>query len=157
MRKLHFQIPTVRKRRRMLRMTMTKMMKGMKWKRQERKMTDLTTWGSERQCRDMKRHLLVLADYIYQSFVCIYFLTVLGTLCIYLRISEVCGVATICFVFSFSEPVNRKQSNPSLFDTHRSPARRSHIRLVEICQLQSNLMLNVLWCVTLKEPFHYHD
>uniref|UniRef100_A0A3Q4AMK7 ATPase family AAA domain-containing protein 2 n=1 Tax=Mola mola TaxID=94237 RepID=A0A3Q4AMK7_MOLML len=24
-------------------------------------------------------------------------------------------------------PVNRKQSNPSLFDTHRSPARRSHI------------------------------
>uniref|UniRef100_A0A7N6B3C4 ATPase family AAA domain-containing protein 2 n=1 Tax=Anabas testudineus TaxID=64144 RepID=A0A7N6B3C4_ANATE len=29
------------------------------------------------------------------------------------------------------EPVNRKQSNPSLFDTHRSPARRSHIRLVK--------------------------
>uniref|UniRef100_A0A4W6DZX5 ATPase family AAA domain-containing protein 2 n=1 Tax=Lates calcarifer TaxID=8187 RepID=A0A4W6DZX5_LATCA len=27
------------------------------------------------------------------------------------------------------EPVNRKQSNPSLFDTHRSPARRSHIRV----------------------------
>ncbi|XP_077409262.1 ATPase family AAA domain-containing protein 2B isoform X2 [Vanacampus margaritifer] len=26
------------------------------------------------------------------------------------------------------EPVNRKQSNPTLFDTHRSPARRSHIR-----------------------------
>lgn len=26
-------------------------------------------------------------------------------------------------------PVNRKQSNPSLFDTHRSPARRSHIRV----------------------------
>uniref|UniRef100_A0A8C3G347 ATPase family AAA domain containing 2B n=1 Tax=Cyclopterus lumpus TaxID=8103 RepID=A0A8C3G347_CYCLU len=25
--------------------------------------------------------------------------------------------------------VNRKQSNPSLFDTHRSPARRSHIRV----------------------------
>ncbi|XP_056284078.1 ATPase family AAA domain-containing protein 2B isoform X2 [Pseudoliparis swirei] len=25
------------------------------------------------------------------------------------------------------EPVNRKQSDPSLFDTHRSPARRSHI------------------------------
>ncbi|XP_027140035.1 ATPase family AAA domain-containing protein 2B isoform X2 [Larimichthys crocea] len=25
------------------------------------------------------------------------------------------------------EPVNRKQSNPSIFDTHRSPARRSHI------------------------------
>ncbi|XP_077365895.1 ATPase family AAA domain-containing protein 2B isoform X2 [Festucalex cinctus] len=25
------------------------------------------------------------------------------------------------------EPVNRKQSNPTLFDTHRSPARRSHI------------------------------
>ncbi len=37
------------------------------------------------------------------------------------------------FVFDFSEPVNRKQSNPSLFDTHRSPARRSHIRLVEVC------------------------
>jgi len=31
---------------------------------------------------------------------------------------------------SLSEPVNRKQSDPSLFDTHRSPARRSHIRLV---------------------------
>ncbi|TNN30539.1 ATPase family AAA domain-containing protein 2B [Liparis tanakae] len=28
-----------------------------------------------------------------------------------------------------SEPVNRKQSDPSLFDTHRSPARRSHIRV----------------------------
>ncbi|XP_061560445.1 ATPase family AAA domain-containing protein 2B isoform X1 [Phycodurus eques] len=27
------------------------------------------------------------------------------------------------------EPVNRKQSNPTLFDTHRSPARRSHIRI----------------------------
>ncbi|XP_041716199.2 ATPase family AAA domain-containing protein 2B isoform X1 [Coregonus clupeaformis] len=27
------------------------------------------------------------------------------------------------------EPVNRKQTNPSLFDTHRSPARRSHIRV----------------------------
>ncbi|XP_037606730.1 ATPase family AAA domain-containing protein 2B isoform X2 [Sebastes umbrosus] len=27
------------------------------------------------------------------------------------------------------EPVNRKQSNPTLFDTHRSPARRSHIRV----------------------------
>lgn len=27
------------------------------------------------------------------------------------------------------EPANRKQSNPSLFDTHRSPARRSHIRV----------------------------
>ncbi|XP_063079492.1 ATPase family AAA domain-containing protein 2B [Engraulis encrasicolus] len=27
------------------------------------------------------------------------------------------------------EPVNRKQSNNSLFDTHRSPARRSHIRI----------------------------
>ncbi|KAI4802395.1 hypothetical protein KUCAC02_020236 [Chaenocephalus aceratus] len=27
------------------------------------------------------------------------------------------------------EPVNRKQSNPSLFDTLRSPARRSHIRV----------------------------
>uniref|UniRef100_A0A665VI40 ATPase family AAA domain-containing protein 2 n=1 Tax=Echeneis naucrates TaxID=173247 RepID=A0A665VI40_ECHNA len=27
------------------------------------------------------------------------------------------------------EPVNRKQSNPSLFDTHRSPARRSRIRV----------------------------
>nr|XP_015803654.2 ATPase family AAA domain-containing protein 2B [Nothobranchius furzeri] len=27
------------------------------------------------------------------------------------------------------EPVNRKQSNPSLFDTHMSPARRSHIRV----------------------------
>ncbi|XP_062323855.1 ATPase family AAA domain-containing protein 2B isoform X1 [Osmerus eperlanus] len=27
------------------------------------------------------------------------------------------------------EPVNRKQSNPSVFDTHRSPARRSHIRV----------------------------
>uniref|UniRef100_A0A8C8MEQ3 ATPase family AAA domain-containing protein 2 n=1 Tax=Oncorhynchus tshawytscha TaxID=74940 RepID=A0A8C8MEQ3_ONCTS len=27
------------------------------------------------------------------------------------------------------EPVNRKQNNPSLFDTHRSPARRSHIRV----------------------------
>ncbi|XP_043962401.1 ATPase family AAA domain-containing protein 2B [Gambusia affinis] len=27
------------------------------------------------------------------------------------------------------EPVNRKPSNPSLFDTHRSPARRSHIRV----------------------------
>ncbi|XP_034006350.1 ATPase family AAA domain-containing protein 2B isoform X2 [Trematomus bernacchii] len=27
------------------------------------------------------------------------------------------------------EPVNRKQSSPSLFDTHRSPARRSHIRV----------------------------
>uniref|UniRef100_A0A672HQS3 ATPase family AAA domain containing 2B n=1 Tax=Salarias fasciatus TaxID=181472 RepID=A0A672HQS3_SALFA len=27
------------------------------------------------------------------------------------------------------EPVNRRQSNPSLFDTHRSPARRSHIRV----------------------------
>ncbi|XP_068609692.1 ATPase family AAA domain-containing protein 2B [Brachionichthys hirsutus] len=27
------------------------------------------------------------------------------------------------------EPVNRKQSIPSLFDTHRSPARRSHIRV----------------------------
>ncbi|KAG7251379.1 hypothetical protein CRUP_027573, partial [Coryphaenoides rupestris] len=27
------------------------------------------------------------------------------------------------------EPVNRKQSNPSLFDTHRSAARRSHIRV----------------------------
>ncbi|XP_029984511.1 ATPase family AAA domain-containing protein 2B [Sphaeramia orbicularis] len=27
------------------------------------------------------------------------------------------------------EPVNRKQSNPSLFDTHRSPARISHIRV----------------------------
>ncbi|KAJ3583061.1 hypothetical protein NHX12_034506 [Muraenolepis orangiensis] len=27
------------------------------------------------------------------------------------------------------EPVNRKQSDPSLFDTHRSPARRSHIRV----------------------------
>ncbi|KAM3861426.1 ATPase family AAA domain-containing protein 2B [Diretmus argenteus] len=27
------------------------------------------------------------------------------------------------------EPVNRKQSNPSIFDTHRSPARRSHIRV----------------------------
>ncbi|XP_028996175.1 ATPase family AAA domain-containing protein 2B isoform X2 [Betta splendens] len=27
------------------------------------------------------------------------------------------------------EPVNRKQSNASLFDTHRSPARRSHIRV----------------------------
>ncbi|XP_016376695.1 ATPase family AAA domain-containing protein 2B-like [Sinocyclocheilus rhinocerous] len=26
------------------------------------------------------------------------------------------------------EPVNRKQSKGSLFDTHRSPARRSHIR-----------------------------
>ncbi|KAK7907174.1 hypothetical protein WMY93_015786 [Mugilogobius chulae] len=26
-------------------------------------------------------------------------------------------------------PANRKQSNPSLFDTHRSPARRSHIRV----------------------------
>nr|XP_046154722.1 ATPase family AAA domain-containing protein 2B isoform X2 [Oncorhynchus gorbuscha] len=27
------------------------------------------------------------------------------------------------------EPVNRKQTTPSLFDTHRSPARRSHIRV----------------------------
>ncbi|XP_058469113.1 ATPase family AAA domain-containing protein 2B [Solea solea] len=27
------------------------------------------------------------------------------------------------------EPVSRRQSNPSLFDTHRSPARRSHIRV----------------------------
>uniref|UniRef100_A0A6Q2X2C5 ATPase family AAA domain-containing protein 2 n=1 Tax=Esox lucius TaxID=8010 RepID=A0A6Q2X2C5_ESOLU len=27
------------------------------------------------------------------------------------------------------EPVNRKQSNPTLFDTHISPARRSHIRV----------------------------
>ncbi|XP_077442604.1 ATPase family AAA domain-containing protein 2B isoform X2 [Stigmatopora argus] len=27
------------------------------------------------------------------------------------------------------EPVNRKQSTPTLFDTHRSPARRSHIRI----------------------------
>ncbi|XP_011610211.1 ATPase family AAA domain-containing protein 2B isoform X1 [Takifugu rubripes] len=27
------------------------------------------------------------------------------------------------------EPVNRKQNNPSVFDTHRSPARRSHIRV----------------------------
>ncbi|XP_041720951.2 ATPase family AAA domain-containing protein 2B-like isoform X1 [Coregonus clupeaformis] len=27
------------------------------------------------------------------------------------------------------EPINRKQTNPSLFDTHRSPARRSHIRV----------------------------
>ncbi|KAL0967728.1 hypothetical protein UPYG_G00256130 [Umbra pygmaea] len=27
------------------------------------------------------------------------------------------------------EPVNRKQTNPSLFDTHISPARRSHIRV----------------------------
>uniref|UniRef100_A0A3B5A2Y3 ATPase family AAA domain-containing protein 2 n=1 Tax=Stegastes partitus TaxID=144197 RepID=A0A3B5A2Y3_9TELE len=33
------------------------------------------------------------------------------------------------------EPVNRKQSNPSLFDTHRSPARRSHIRWAQVsCQ-----------------------
>uniref|UniRef100_A0A673BCZ1 Uncharacterized protein n=1 Tax=Sphaeramia orbicularis TaxID=375764 RepID=A0A673BCZ1_9TELE len=33
------------------------------------------------------------------------------------------------------EPVNRKQSNPSLFDTHRSPARISHIRLEEISKI----------------------
>lgn len=36
-----------------------------------------------------------------------------------------------CF-FAFSEPVSRRQNNPSLFDTHRSRARRSHIRWDEI-------------------------
>lgn len=47
------------------------------------------------------------------------------------------------FVFvPLSEPVNRKQSNPSLFDTHRSPARRSHVRLVDICVQQSDLVVN---------------
>lgn len=46
---------------------------------------------------------------------------------------DVRWVMSYFFVFPLSEPVNRKQSNPSLFDTHRSPARRSHIRLVEMC------------------------
>lgn len=32
------------------------------------------------------------------------------------------------YYYFFAEPVNRKPSKNALFDTHRSPARRSHIR-----------------------------
>lgn len=129
-------------------MTM-KMMKEMKWKRQEKKMIDRITWGSERQCRDMRRHLLVIDNFFFffQSNLLNIFtfcLAVLWTLSMdWMTFSEfnhiwkyfwMLGLTSSRFMFAFSEPVNRKQSNPSLFDTHRSPARRSHIRLVEICR-----------------------
>lgn len=45
-----------------------------------------------------------------------------------LSLRYVCKSLALTTLFFPPEPVNRKQSNPSLFDTHRSPARRSHIR-----------------------------
>lgn len=107
---------TEKKRRKMQR-TMTKTMKGMKWRRPERKTTDLITSGRGRRCSDTKRPLSVAAPC--SSVSCAVFeLVVLSTL------------TANCFIPPPTEPVNRKQNNASLFDTHRSPARRSHIRLV---------------------------
>lgn len=168
-----FQILMERKKRRMQRMMM-KMMKEMKLKRRERKMTGRITWGSERRCRDMKHHLLVFDLFFFiwnQTFRIYIFVKLCQAHCLFndfLSVSfpfqswetlfEAWCLTTSRIVFAFSEPVNRKQSNPSLFDTHRSPARRSHIRFVLICEKsKSILMPDMLRCVTLKQLSHYHD
>lgn len=109
------QILTEKKRRKMQR-TMTKTMKGMKWRRPERRTTDLITSGRGRRCSDTKHPLSVAAPC--SSVRTAFERVVLSTL------------TANCFILLPTEPVNRKQNNASLFDTHRSPARRSHIRLV---------------------------
>lgn len=55
-------------------------------------------------------------------------------------------------MFAFSEPVNRKPSNPSLFDTHRSPARRSHIRWAGIffSQHKINIFSSIILTMDIK-------